>query len=95
MVSEVFGKHFRTCVLMEYHEFQFCLLSRLVLHRRVTAHPFTVHASAWLKILVRFARLSRLLLRLVSSPCHPCPPDAYATLTGIDYARDRLLGISI
>ena len=37
---------------MEYHEFQFCLLSRLVLHRRVTAHPFTVHASAWLKFLV-------------------------------------------
>ena len=30
------------------------------------------------------------LLRLVSSPCHPCPPDANATLTGIDYARDRL-----
>ena len=28
------------------------------------------------------------LLRLVSSPCHPCPPDAYATLTGIDCARD-------
>ena len=53
---------------MEYHEFQFCLLSRLVLHRRVTAHPVTVHASAWLKILVRFARLARLLLRLVSSP---------------------------
>ena len=34
--------------------------------------------------------LSRLLLSLVSSPCHPCPPDAYATLTGVDYARDRL-----
>ena len=47
------------------------------------------------KILVLFARLSRLLLCLVSSPCHPCPPDAYATLTGIDFARDRLLGISI
>ena len=42
-----------------------------------------------------FDGLSRLLLRLVSSPCHPCPLDAYATLTGIDYARDRLLGISI
>ena len=35
------------------------------------------------------------LLRLVSSPCHPCPPDAYATLTGIDCARDRPLEISI
>ena len=58
-------------------------------------NSFIVHASAWLKILVRFARLSRLLLRLVSSPCHPCPLDAHATLTGIDYARDRLLGISI
>ena len=52
MVSEVFGKHFGVFVLMEYHEFQFCLLSRLVLHRRVTAHPFTVHASAGLKFLV-------------------------------------------
>ena len=43
------------------------------------------------KILVLFARLSRLLLRLVSSPCHPCPPDAYATLTGIDF----LLGVRV
>ena len=34
--------------------------------------------------------LSRLLLRLVSSPCHPCPLDACATLAGIDHARDRL-----
>ena len=42
----------RSCVLMEYHEFQFCLLSRLVLHRRVTAHPFAVHAFAWLTFLV-------------------------------------------
>ena len=25
-----------------------------------------------------------------SSSCHPCAPDAHATLTGIDYARDRL-----
>ena len=32
------------------------------------------------------------LLRLVSSPCHP---DAYATLTGIDDARDRPWEISI
>ena len=35
------------------------------------------------------------LLRLVSSPCHPCPPDAHATLTGIDFARDRPWEITI
>ena len=29
------------------------------------------------------------LLRLVSSPRHPCPPSAYATLTGIDFSRDQ------
>ena len=35
------------------------------------------------------------LLHLVAYPCYPCPSDAYATLTGIDYARDWLLEISI
>ena len=39
--------------------------------------------------------LSRLLLRPVSSSCHPCPPDAHATQTGIDCPRDRLGEISI
>ena len=58
---------------------------------------FSHHAFAWLKTHPCFAFdvLSRLLLRLVSSPCHPCPPDAYATLTGIDLARDQPLEISI
>ena len=32
--------------------------------------------------------LARLLMRLVSSPSHPCPLDAYATLTGLDHAID-------
>ena len=55
------------------------------------AQLFLVHASAWLKTRLWFALdgVSRLLLRLVSSPCHPCPPDAYATLIGVDYARGR------
>ena len=30
------------------------------------------------------------LLRLETSACHPCPADAYTTLTRIDGARDRL-----
>ena len=53
---------------------------------------FIAHAFVWLKSHPCFAfdGLSRVLLRLVSSPCHPCPPDASATLTGIDHARDRL-----
>ena len=61
-------------------------MSRLVLH--------SVHCScvrmAQVTSLFAVDGLSRLLLRLVSSPCHPCPLDAYTTLTGIDYARDRL-----
>ena len=49
-------------------------------------------AFAWLKShpWLAFDGLSRLLLRLVPFPCHPWPPNACATLTGIDCARDRL-----
>ena len=48
------------------------------------AQLLTVHASAWLKSHPCFA-----------SPIHACPLNAYATLTGIIYARERLGEISI
>ena len=68
-----------------------------VTRRVFVAQFFTVHAFALPKSHTCFAfdGLPRLLLHLVSSPCHPCPLDAYAALTGIDYARDRPLEISI
>ena len=59
---------------------------------------FSDHAFAWLKTHPCFAFdvLSRLFCcGVVSSLCHPCLSDAYATLAGIDYARDRPLEISI
>ena len=97
MVSEVFGKHFGVVYSWSTMSSSFvsCLAwCCIVESQRILSQFMHLHGSRH-KILVRFARLSRLLLRPVSSPCHPCPLDAHATLTGIDYARDRLLGISI
>ena len=70
----------------------------LILTRPVSnrVHSQIMHSRGSRHILVLPLTVCHVcLLRPVSSPCHPCPPDAYATLTGIDYARDRPWEISI
>ena len=70
------------------------LISTRPVLNRVPSQIMHSHGSRHILVLpLTFCHVR--LLRLVSSPCHPCPPDAYATLTGIDYARDRPLEISI
>ena len=63
--------------LVECHEFHFRFAWCCTV--------FIAQSFAWLKPHLWFAfdTLSRLLLCLVSSPCHPCLPDTYATLTGV------------
>ena len=68
-------------------------LTRLVLH---SAPSQIVHSHGSRHIFVfAFEGSSFLFAAPRYFPYHPCPPDAHATLTGIDYARDRPLDKSI
>ena len=61
----------------------------------VAQFSLLMHSLAEVTFLFVVDGLSRLLLRLVSSTCHPCPLDDHATLTGFDQGRNRLGEISI
>ena len=84
-------KHFLGSALVECHDFSWSAMSPTFVSHSV-AQLFTAHAFAWLKS-HPCSFLTACHIRSCasfSSPCHPCQLDRYATLTGLDCARDRL-----
>ena len=75
----------RESELMECHEFHFSLAWCFTV--------FAAYALAWLKS-HPCSQLTVCHCASFHPPCHLCPPDAHATLAGLDYTRVRLGEIS-
>ena len=103
MVREVFGNtsgmRIRGVprVLMECHESELVECHEFHFYLVLCCTVFTAHAFPWLKphLCSQLAVCHVCCCASFSFPCQPCPLDAYATLTGIDFAHDRLGEISM